>query len=152
MKRVPFGPGEIGILAGMLREVQFLSELSVPQVQQVLSNVMQCSYKSGETVFKQGEPGDAFYIVYKGKVDIRRPHMVFLSKSVATLGPGQFFGEVALISQERRNATVVCTEPTLLFSLMSTDFVLILNQNPDALATMRAIAAKRKFISENDAA
>jgi CRP-like cAMP-binding protein len=77
--------------------------------------------------------------------------MLILSKAVATLGPGQFFGETALVSNEPRNATIVCVEPTLLFTLMATDFAFVLRENPAAAAEMKSIAAQRKFVSEHAA-
>ena len=149
MKKIPFGPGELGILAGMARKVQFFSPLTISQLERVLPHVMQCVFKPGETVFNKGQVGDAFHIVYKGKVAIKLPRFLLPAKTVATLGPGQFFGEIALISNERRNASVVCVEQTHLFTLMAADFEFILNENPEAADAMRAVAAQRKFISEH---
>lgn len=149
MKRVPLAPGELGILAGMVRKVEFFSSLTVTQLEKVLPHVLLCDYKSGETVFRKGKPGDAFHIVYKGKVEIRLPRLLLPSKLAATLGPGQFFGEIALISDEPRTATVVCAEATKLFTLMASDFAFILRENREAAAELKAIAAQRKFITEH---
>jgi CRP-like cAMP-binding protein len=135
----------------MLRNVKFFSPLTVGQLDMVLPHVMLCRYGSGEQVFHQGQAGDAFHIVYQGKVEVRLKRMLILSKAVATLGPGQFFGETALVSNEPRNATIVCVEPTLLFTLMATDFAFVLRENPAAAAEMKSIAAQRKFVSEHAA-
>ena len=143
------GAAELGILAHMLRKVEFFSPLTVGQLEQVLPHVMLCSYAAGETVFSQGQAGDAFHIVYTGKVEIRLRRLWILSKAVATLAPGQFFGEIALVSNEPRTATVVCSEPTLLFTLLAADFAFVLRENPAAAAEMRSIASQRKFVSEH---
>lgn len=147
MQRLEIGPGELGALAGMMRKVDFFSPLTVGQLEKVLPRVMLGSYSAGETVFRQGEAGDAFYIVYKGKVDVRLRRWLVLSKSVATLGPGAFFGEIALISDEPRTASVACAEPSLLFTLLAADFRFVLDENPQAAAEMRSIAAQRRFAS-----
>ncbi|MDE2143959.1 MAG: cyclic nucleotide-binding domain-containing protein [Elusimicrobia bacterium] len=149
MERITISGPDIGALAKMMQKVDFFSPLTVGQLEKVLPHVMLDSYAAGETVFRQGDAGDAFYIVYAGKVEIRLKRMLFLSKTVASLGEGAFFGEGALLSQETRNASVVCVEPSRLFTLLAADFQFILNENPAAAAEMRSIAAQRKFVSSH---
>lgn len=149
MQPLYVSPSDLSALAGMMRKVKFFSPLTIGQLDRILPHVLLCSYDAGETVFRQGEVGDTFHIVYSGKVEIRLKKMLFMSKTVATLEPGQFFGEIALVSKEPRTATVVCTEPTQLFTLLATDFAFILEENPAAAAEMRSIAAQRKYASEH---
>jgi len=149
MERLELGGPEFGVLANMMRKVEFFTPLNVGQLDKVLSHVMLFSYGAGETVFRQGRKGDAFFIVYKGKVDVRIRTFLWMKKTVASLGPGEFFGEISLISDEPRNATVVCTEPTLLFTLISEDFKFVLDENPAAAKEMKSLAARRKFASES---
>ncbi|MFI5347762.1 MAG: cyclic nucleotide-binding domain-containing protein [Elusimicrobiota bacterium] len=149
MNRISIGAAELGVLAHIMRKVEFFSPLTVGQLEKVLPHVMLGSYAAGEKVFAQGEPGDAFYIIYSGKVEVRLRRMLVLSKTVASLGEGSFFGEGALVSKEPRNATVVCTEPTQLFTLLASDFQFILQENPAAAAEMLSIANQRKFASSH---
>ena len=104
MKRLEVGGTELGILSKLMRKVDFFAPLTVGQLEEVLSHVMLFSYDPGETVFRQSDPGDAFYIVYKGKVDVRLKGFLWLKKTVASLGEGDFFGEIALVSSDPRNA------------------------------------------------
>jgi CRP-like cAMP-binding protein len=148
VKKLALGDAEVGILARMMRKVDFFSPLTVGQVDQVLPHIRLYQYDAGETVFSQGGPGDAFYIVYKGKVSIRvKKGLLSFSKTVASMGEGAFFGEMALISEAPRSATVVCEEPTQLFVLISGDFKFVLNENPATAAEMKRIAERRKFES-----
>lgn len=149
MERLPIQDAELGTLARMMRSSEFFSPLTIAQLERVLPHVMLCSFKAGETVFRQGDAGDAFHIVRSGKVEVRLRRLAVLSKTVATLGPGQFFGEIALISSEPRTATVVCVEPTRLFTLMGVDFAFVVNENPAAAQQMRAVAAARRFASKH---
>lgn len=146
MQKLEVGDAELGILARLLRKVQFFSPLTVGQVEQILPYVRLHSYAAGEKVFSQGEVGDAFYIVYSGSVTVKFKKGFFSSaKAVATLKAGDFFGEMALISEEKRNAAVVCAEPAQLFALIASDFKLVLAENPKAAEEMRRLAERRKF-------
>ncbi|MBI3564571.1 MAG: cyclic nucleotide-binding domain-containing protein [Elusimicrobia bacterium] len=147
MQRLEVGASELGVLARMMRKVAFFSPLTVGQLDEILPHVRIHSFSPGETVFRQGERGDAFYIVYKGSVTVRLRKLLLLSKAVAALKEGDFFGEIALISDEPRTATVVAAEPTLLFALISTDFQSVLRQNPKAAEEMKRIGDRRKFDS-----
>lgn len=151
MKKLDIGAPELGVLAHMMRKVEFFQPLTVGQLDKVLPAVMLYSYETGETVFRQGQKGDAFYIIYKGKVDIRLKRFLFLKKTVAQLKEGDFLGEIALISDEPRTATVVAAEPTMLFTLVADDFRFVLKENPAAAEEMKRIAARRKFASSHQA-
>lgn len=137
----------MGVLARMLRKVEFFTPLTIGQLEEILPHIRLHSYDTGETVFKQGEPGDAFYIVYDGQVSVRikAGFLGFFPKTVGVLQDGAFFGEIALISNEPRTATIICDKPTQLFCLVATDFQFILKQNPAAAAEMARIGARRKF-------
>lgn len=140
---------ELGVLAGMMRKVELFTPLTVGQLERVLPSVLLFEYGPGERVFKQGEPGDAFHIVYQGKVEVsvRSGLLGLSSKTVAALGPGGFFGEIALVSDAPRTATVRCAEKTLLFTLVAHDFRFVLHENPSAAAEMKRIAERRRFES-----
>jgi ATP-binding cassette subfamily B protein len=151
MKKLEIGPTELGILAHMMRKVEFFTPLTIGQVEKILPSIMLYSYDKGETVFSQGQKGDAFYIVYQGSVEIRLRQWLVLSKKIATMKVGDFLGEIALISDEPRTASVVCAEPTLMFTLIAEDFKFVLHENPAAAEEMRKIAARRKFASSHQA-
>jgi CRP-like cAMP-binding protein len=150
MQKQKIGPPEFGILARTLRSVDFFAPLTVGQIEQILPYVMLQSYEPGEVIFKQGERGDAFYIVYKGAVEIKVKKGFFsFGKTVARLSENQFFGEIALLSAEPRTATVTCAEPTQLFVLVATDFRFVIQSNPSMAREMEKIAAHRKFDSRH---
>lgn len=151
MKKLEIGPTELGLLAHMMRKVDFFTPLTIGQLEKILPAVMLYSYDKGETVFSQGQKGDAFYIIYQGSADIRLKQWLVLSKKIATMKAGDFLGEIALISDEPRTATVVAAEPTLMFVLIAEDFKFVLHENPAAAAEMKHIAARRKFASSHEA-
>lgn len=149
MERLTVGDAELGILARMMRKVDFFAPLTVGDLETILPAIMLYSYGGGETVFAQGDKGDAFYIVYNGKVAVRvKAGWLGFNKTVKELGPGEFFGETALLSSDPRNATVRCVEPSQLFVLVSADFQTVLKRNPAAASEMHRISERRKFESK----
>jgi len=78
-----------------------------------------------QVIFEQGDPGDAFYLVVTGAVIISRG-----TTKLATLGPREGFGEMAILDRETRSATATAAEPTTLLSLDRDSFDRIIEQNP----------------------
>ncbi len=78
-------------------------------------------HPAGEVVIRQGDPGDKFYLIRQGAVDVIVDDGT-MSRVVATLKEGDFFGEAALLTGEPRNASVVAKGETLLYALGKDDF------------------------------
>ena len=82
------------------------------------------SYKKDEDIIKQGEEGDKFYIVLQGKVNVHVVRDDNKDHNVATLGRGEYFGEIALFKDIPRTATVTAqSDETLVISLQKSDFM-----------------------------
>ena len=69
-------------------------------------------FRRGETVFHLGDPGDALFIVMSGSIKITLPADTGDEAILATLRPGDFFGELALLDGAPRSATAIAIEPT----------------------------------------
>jgi putative ABC transport system ATP-binding protein len=87
------------------------------QLTDVAEKMSKRHYAAGETIVRKGDPGEEFFLVFDGEVEVIRA-----DREVARLGPGDFFGEVALISGEPRNATVVARSAVDTYVLGKTDF------------------------------
>jgi putative ABC transport system ATP-binding protein len=87
------------------------------------------TYAAGTEVVRQEEPGDKFYVIRTGSVDVRvnEGDMV---RTVATLRDGEMFGETALLTDQPRNATIVAREPLELYALGKTDFRAVVDGVP----------------------
>ncbi|MDE2291826.1 MAG: cyclic nucleotide-binding domain-containing protein [Elusimicrobia bacterium] len=147
MEKTAMQDADYAALAKAMRKVDLFAPLTLGELEEVVKYIMLFRYAAGETVFKQGGPGDAFYIVYDGEVSIRVKSFAFLSKTVRRLGAGDVFGEMALLDGAPRNASVVCEAPTRLFVLLSADFAFVLKKNPSFAQEMRRIAERRRFMS-----
>jgi CRP-like cAMP-binding protein len=104
----------------MLQTKEFIL-LPIENLIQVIERVEEVSVKAGEVVVKQGEPGRYFYIIAEGKAKITRATPGGEVK-LDEIGPGEPFGESALISDQPRNASVTMLEDGLLKRLDRADF------------------------------
>jgi putative ABC transport system ATP-binding protein len=100
-----------------LRPIDLFKALTPQQLTDVAEHVKKRHFASGETIIREGEFGEEFFVISDGEVDVVRA-----DHEVARLGPGDFFGEVALISGEPRNATVVAEGEVDAYVLGKTDF------------------------------
>jgi rhodanese-related sulfurtransferase len=83
------------------------------------------------TIFEEGDPGDGFYIVSSGKVRVFRQNEGGMERDLSILGPGDSFGEMALLTGEPRSASVETMEETRLMVLSKDNFDRILGESPE---------------------
>jgi len=98
-------------------------------IQAVFMRLQRVTYKTGEVVIKQGDEGDYFYVIVRGRCAVTRETP--LNKEgikLAELGVGDTFGEEALISEAKRNATVTMLADGALMRLGKQDFTTLLNE------------------------
>ena len=95
-------------------------------------------FEPGQDVFRQGDVGDRLYIILGGEAEVRRDGAV-----VAQLGPGQCFGEMALLSQTTRSATVRCLSAMDVLSLPKAEFAVLADNIPDLRKSFERVAEGR---------
>jgi putative peptide zinc metalloprotease protein len=98
--------------AAALRALPAFASLGSTEIALILDHGRWVSVAPGEVVVEQGQPGDAFYVIGSGQVEVIRDGQV-----VNTQGPGDHFGEIALLMDVPRTATVIAKTPTQVFRL-----------------------------------
>jgi CRP-like cAMP-binding protein len=93
---------------------------------------------AGQVVASQDAFGYSFFVIEEGTAEVRVDDV-----GVAQLGPGDFFGEIALLCTGRRTAAVVATSPMKLFALFERDFREIEKRVPELGRELRRVAAER---------
>ena len=110
-----------------------------------------CSYrlvKAGETVMREGEPGDEAYLVERGSLDVRLSEETRAAVLVARLGPGDWVGEISLILEEPRSATVVAATDAQLRRVSKHDLGHVLAEDPERTAELvRQLARRVKAVN-----
>lgn len=102
------------------------------------------SFNKGEDIIKQGDDGDKFYIILEGKVKVHVVRDDNKDHDVATLGRGEYFGEIALFKNIPRTATVTAeTESTLLISLQKADFMKAINTQSALESNLQNVTHRR---------
>src|SRR3972149_3907395 len=109
----------------------------------IASLVRQCQSPAGTVICREGESGDTFFIIESGTVEISKLLDGETSRVLTRQGPGEFFGELALVIDIPRAATVTTLEDTSLLEISKDDFTTYLKHNPAmAVAVMRAVAMR----------
>lgn len=130
----------------LVRGVQFFSALNVGLMEKVLSCVLLYGYDRGEKVCREGGPGDSCFVVRSGRLSVEtKSGLGLFSRKVAELGPGDLFGEMALLCRRPRSATVRCLEDTEVFVVLADSFNAVLSRNPAFRAEMKRLTAERTF-------
>ena len=130
-------------LRNILLNTYFFQSLKMNELDELIGHLRMIRVQKGYEIIKQGDPGDAFYLIALGSVSVWRKKG-FKTVKVAELGEDNFFGEMALISNEPRNATVVAEDVTELFVLQRYDFEKILMNNPGIAQELRKAYFERK--------
>jgi CRP-like cAMP-binding protein len=102
------------------------------------------SCNADETVVKEGEPGDKFYIIARGKVEVSTTGHYGRRIQLKILADGDYFGEMALIEDTPRTADVKTLTPCLFLTLERSQFDLLLNKSPEVLESIKRLAQERR--------
>jgi MFS family permease len=102
----------------LLRSIPMLAALPAPMIEPLAANLIPLSVPAGASIIREGETGDRFYIIRRGRVEVRRD-----GRTIAFRGPGEFFGEVALLRNVRRTADVVAVTDVGMYALDRDTFI-----------------------------
>jgi CRP/FNR family transcriptional regulator, cyclic AMP receptor protein len=95
--------------------------------------------EAGRTLARQGDVGREFFVIESGRAEVTRD-----GKHVADLGPGDFFGEIALLEDDRRTATVTASGPMTLIAMTGSDFRGLRQTMPSVYETVRDEIRRRR--------
>ena len=114
-----------------LRQASFLQFLPQESYERVRALFHESQHDFGETIVRQGDKADAFYVLVAGRARVLRTDAEGQEVSLNRLRPGDVFGEAALLSEEPRNATVRCSTSVEVLRLDRGEFLELLGKHPE---------------------
>lgn len=133
----------------LLRRVPLLSELSDGELERIARVAVPRSFPAKTRVFHQDDTSDACYIVRTGEVSVVREHTDGRSITLASLGPGDIFGELAMLDGEVRSASVEARKDTELIALPAADIRRLIGESP-SLGSKLVVSLTRRLRDANE--
>ena len=121
-----------------LKNVPLFGGMSKRDLTEVARIADELDFSAGKELIRENEPGRQFFVLLEGEAVVRRR-----GRKVNTLGPGDFFGEIALLSERPTTATVVTTEPVLVLIITRASFARLIRTSPQVqLKVLKALAER----------
>jgi CRP/FNR family transcriptional regulator, cyclic AMP receptor protein len=127
----------------LLHGVPLFEGLGAQALAELACLVRRHDFGRGEAIFHKGDPGDALHVLHAGRVRIEIPSADGPPVILQVLGPGEFFGELALCDGKPRSASVVAMESSATLALFREDFHQFLCVAPKAACNILAVLAER---------
>jgi CRP/FNR family transcriptional regulator, cyclic AMP receptor protein len=128
-----------------LARVPLFRDASPESLMRVAEATGELTFEAGQHIVQKGQIGNGLYIVVSGRVSVRQG-----AETLARLGPGDFFGELTVIDQRPRSASVVADEPTTCLALASWDLLALLRDDPRlALNLLTELAGRLRATMEH---
>ena len=122
----------------LIRKVPLFSRLSKPELRDLAMLADEIDLRDGKEMTRQGHPGREFFVLLEGTADVRKN-----GRKINSLGPGDFFGEIALVSREPRTATVTATSPVRTLVITDRSFRRLLDESPQVKTKVMEAMATR---------
>jgi CRP/FNR family transcriptional regulator, cyclic AMP receptor protein len=130
--------------AELIRGIAIFADLDDASVKQLASDFIEREFDAGQPIATEGEGGLNFFVVESGTADVSVG-----SSSVATLGPGASFGEIALVDKSARSATVTATTPLRAYALPVWSFRSFAESRPSVTWKLLELLAERLRAAEH---
>ena len=122
----------------LIRKVPLFSHLSRKQLAEIAKVADEIDLRDGKEMTREGAAGREFFVILEGNADVRRQ-----GRKINSLKPGDFFGEIALVTSVPRTATVAATSPVRALVVTDRSFKRLLEQSPDIQTrVMEAMAVR----------
>jgi len=131
--------GRVPVFSTLVRgDLERIAELAVPRM-----------FEPGHVVFREGDASDTCYIVREGSARAVHEHRDGRTITLATFGPGDIFGELAMFEDELRSATVEAIKPTSVVAVLGPDMRRLMTEHPE-ISTRLVIALGRRLREANE--
>ena len=128
----------------LLARTRLFAGVDEDGLRMIAERVHELEVPADRVIARQGEIGTGFFVIVSGSVRVTRD-----SETIATLGEGDFFGELSVLDGKPRNAQVISIEPTVCLALATWEFEDVVRAQPNvALAILRELAGRLRDLTD----
>jgi CRP-like cAMP-binding protein len=128
----------------LLAAAPLLAAVDADGLERIADRTIEVAFTPGHVIARQGEVGTGFFMVVSGGAKVVRD-----GKTIATLGPGDFFGELSVLDGRPRVAQVIAEGETTCLALATWDLEAVINEQPSVgLALLRGLAGRLRTLTE----
>ena len=132
--------------ATLLKAVPLFSGCTKHELEVIARAAKEIRHREGHVIAREGDTGLGFFLITEGTADVS-----IGGKSRASLGPGDFFGEISLLDRGPRTATVTASSPVTMLALTAWVFRGLVDQHPTiAMNMLRVVAQRLRNASKSD--
>lgn len=113
----------------LFKNIEIFSNLTVPELEQITALAIESSYEDDIKIISEGDPADAFYVITEGKVMVSKTASDGTNRFIAHLTSGDIFGEIAILDNLPRSATVSTVGPVTVLKIKKDDFIKHIQEN-----------------------
>jgi CRP-like cAMP-binding protein len=124
--------------ADLLAQVPLFEGLSRRHLKRIAEHADEISFREREVIVEAGQPGGAFFVIVEGEVRVVRG-----DRTIARVGPGEFFGEISLLDGGPRTASVIAETPVVAIRLFKASFDKVVREEPGVAGKILAAVARR---------
>ncbi len=138
----------------LLKKTAIFADLDDGELARVAEICKETTYQGGQVIFKEGEPGNRFYIIVSGEVRISRDIPGSGEEALAVLKPGACFGEMAVFDRSERSTDAIANGPVTLVTVSRSDFEILLDFNRDVAykilwSMIRLLSSRLRVTNDN---
>ena len=122
----------------LIRKVPLFSRCSRAELKEIAKLADEIDLRQGKEMTREGAPGREFFVLLDGTADVRKK-----GRKINTLGAGDFFGEISLVSRQPRTATVTATSPVRALVVTDDSFRHLLDESPQIKTKVMEAMAER---------
>jgi len=122
----------------LIRQVPLFSRCSRAELKEIAKLADEIDLRQGKEMTREGAPGREFFVLLDGTADVRKK-----GRKINTLGAGDFFGEISLVSRQPRTATVTATSPVRALVVTDYSFRHLLDESPQIKTKVMEALAER---------
>jgi len=138
----------------LIRQAAIFSDLDEEELQRVAEICTEQHFKFGQTVFKEGDPGNRLFIIATGEVRVSRQVPGSGEEALAVLKPGACFGEMSIFDRSERSTDAIANTDCTLLTITRSDFEMLLDFDRDLAfkvlwAVVRLLSQRLRVTNEN---